>query len=486
MKKVVWLLALAVCLIFLSGCSTYNQQSAALANAWDAGNADAAVAAVSLKAEKSTGDKDELLWRLEQGAVLSAVGNIEGSQQAFGRAEELVDRYEEEAKVSMSKEALALLSNQANLPYRGRAYDKIMLNTYKALNCLLVKDQDGARVELNRAMQRQKDAVEENRKKIEKSIEASEEMAQANPAVSQPVAGQQDAGGYDVERAKQDPVFSGAVDAEMAEVNQRLLAYTDYVNPFAVFLDALFFSRNAFDNSDMERARKSFERVLEMSPGSYIAADYAASEAMADGAAAQPTTYILFATGRAPTRDQVRIDIPLFLLTDEVSYIGAAFPKLRYHDNYIPQISAVGTDGTPYVSERLCSMDAVVGRSFKNEWPVIMTKVLATTATKALAARAAEEVVKQNGGYLAQLAAKAATVSYQAASNIADLRTWITLPKEFAYIRMPTPVDGKLTLRVGANEQSVEVAPGATHVIMVRSISDLALPILTRFSFNQE
>jgi len=36
----------------------------------------------------------------------------------------------------ISNEAGALLSNQANLPYEGRAYDGIMLNTYKALNYL--------------------------------------------------------------------------------------------------------------------------------------------------------------------------------------------------------------------------------------------------------------------------------------------------------------------------------------------------------------
>ena len=297
-------------------------------NAWKAGNYDSAVAAVNLKAEKSTGSNDELLWRLEQGAVLSAVGNIEGSLRAFDRAEELVNRYEEEAQLQLGGETLALLTTQANLPYRGNAYDKIMMNSYKALNYLLLSDPDNARVELNRSFQRQKDAVIENQKKIEKSLKTAEKSRQGRL--------RDDGGGsaqsYDVNRAQQDAQFASAANAELDGVDQRLRSYADYVNPFSVFLDGLFFSHLGLDSSDIERARKSFERVKGMSPGHYISADSAMVEAMANGAQAETITYIIFATGRAPTRNQIRIDIPLFLLTEEASYVGASFPKLRFHD----------------------------------------------------------------------------------------------------------------------------------------------------------
>ena len=44
--------------------------------------------------------------------------------------------YAQKAKVRLGQEAGAMLSNQADLDYEGRAYDGIMLNTYKALNYL--------------------------------------------------------------------------------------------------------------------------------------------------------------------------------------------------------------------------------------------------------------------------------------------------------------------------------------------------------------
>ncbi len=437
-------------------------------SAWKTGDYAAAATAVNLRAEKANA-KNELLWRLEQGAILSAGGDFKGSLMAFDRAEEIVNRYEEEAKLQVAGETLALLTTQANLPYKGKAYDKIMMNTYKALNYLLLSDSDSARIELNRAFQRQKDAVIDNQQKIEKSIQSDDENADP---------------GYDVDRAKNDATFSSAANAEMAKVDQRLLSYADYVNPFSVFLEGLYFSHLGFDGSDIEHARQSFERVKGMSPGTYISADHAMAEAMANGAQAETVTYVIFATGKAPTRDQVRFDIPLFLVTDEISYIGAAFPKLEYHDQFISQMSATSSSGESYTSERLCSMDAIISRDFKNAWPTVVAKTLLTSATKAIAGRAAVEVAKQSGNNWAVLAARVASTAAQAATNVADLRTWITLPKEFSYIRMPTPSDGLLTLRIGMNQHQARVAPGKINIIMVRSVNETSLPIIEQFTLN--
>ena len=105
-------------------------------------------------------------------------------------------------------------------------------------------------------------------------------------------------------------------------------------------------------------------------------------------------------------------------------------------------------------------------------------------ATKALAGRAAEEAAKRSGNQWAVLAARVASTAAQASSNIADLRTWITLPKEISYIRMPTPSDGLLTLRVGTNQQKTNVTPGKTNIIMVRSVNDISLPIIEQFTLN--
>jgi hypothetical protein len=476
-KQVVLVGSILGVLLGFTGCSTYSGQAKKMTEAWQAGNGLLAATNVALRVEKEVGSRDELIWRLEQGTILSAVGDLDGSLKAFDIAEDIVNRYEEESKVKVGNETLAFVSTQANIVYRGRSYDKVMLNTYKALDYLCLNDRQGARVELNRALQRQKDAVAENQKKLETALEAAEQAKAGELEGEDGKASTE----YDVERAQQDEKFAAAASAELAQVDRRILPYADYVNPFSVFMDGLFFSHLGADNADVERARKDFERVLGMSPGKYIAADYAMAESIASGTPTEKVTYVIFATGSAPSRKQIRIDIPLFLLTDEISYVGAAFPILDYHDNYIPQLRAT-VGGTTFASETICSMDAVVSRDFKNEWPAMMTKTLLTTAVKASAGYVAEQAL--DGNPWVKYGTKALSTAYQAATNVADTRTWTTLPKEFAYIRVPTPVDGKINLQVGLTVQAVTVEPGKTNVLLVRSVNRTAQPIVQQFSLN--
>ena len=462
----------------LVGCQTYNAQSSATADAWQSGNGVAAVEEVNRRAEAAAGSKDELLWRLEQGAILKSVGEVESSLAAFDQAEAIVNKYEEESKVRLGGRTASLLTNQAALPYRGRAYDKIMMNTYKALNYLALADNDNARIELNRALQRQRDAVAENQKRLEEATAAAEAGRKGE------LEGEEgkSAPSYDVDRAQEDPKFAAATGPVMAELDARLLPYADYVNPFAVFLDGIYFTHLGLDNADIERARKSLERVRSMSPGTFIEEDFQMAERMAMGEQADTVTYVILASGSAPERDQLRIDIPLFLVSS-VSYVGASFPKLAYNDNYLPAVTAITSDGSAYDTELLCNMDSVISRDFKNEWPSVVTATLLTTATKAIAGKAIEDAVGDD--WKSKLIAKAVNIGWQASTNNADLRTWKSLPKKFSYARIPTPQDGFLKLNIGYGNHDIQVEPGKTNLVFIRSINPGSAPIITNFALNK-
>jgi hypothetical protein len=90
-------------------------------------------------------------------------------------------------------------------------------------------------------------------------------------------------------------------------------------------------------------------------------------------------------------------------------------------------------------------MDSVIATDFKNELPVVIAKTVAATVTKAAAAYALNRAAN-NQDALAGLFTQIATAAYQMAVNIADTRTWTTLPKEFQVCRFPTPADGKIEL----------------------------------------
>ena len=458
------LLFAAAISLLATGCRTYEQQNRVI-QSWHQGNLPSAAAEATKMADQNANNKDAIVWRLEQGAALRGNGQCEASNKAFDQAQDRIDQYSQEAKVKVGNEAGALLSNQANLPYTGRAYDGIMLNTYKALNYLQLGEPEKARVELIRAYQRQQDAVADNQRRIEK--------VQGEAAKSKDKA--------TMDKAEQDPKFKSQMQGAYTGLDN-LKAYANYVNPFTVYLDGLYFMADAVDASDLERARKSFERVVGFDPDNeYVKQDLATVDDLMNGKPLTPMTYVIFETGCAPLRGQIRIDIPI--IVTKVSYVGAAFPTLKPQGNYLPTLT-VTANGTSQTTSLVASMDSVIGLDFKNEMPVVITKTIAATVTKAVAAYAVNQAAGQQDA-LDGLFAQIGTAVYQAAVNVADTRTWTTLPKEFQVCRLPTPPDRKIELTVGGSQKtSVTIADGTINIVYVKSITATSPLLVTQMKLK--
>jgi hypothetical protein len=459
------LLSAAVIGLLSAGCTTYEQQNRVI-QYWQRGSLPNAAVEAARMADQNANNKDAIVWRLEQGAVLRGNGQYEASNQAFDTAQEKIDQYAQEARVKLGHEAGALLSNLANMPYTGRAYDGIMLNTYRALNYLQLGEVEKVRPELIRAYQRQQDAVEDNKRRIEN---VQEEAAQSKDKAT-------------MDKAQQDPKFQSQMQGACADLD-RLKPYANYVNPFTVYLDGLFFMANAADASDLERAHKSLERVAGFADGNdYVKQDLAALDNLMKGKPLPPTTYVIFETGCAPQRGQIRIDIPV--IVTKVSYVGAAFPTLKFQGNYVPSLT-VTANGTSQTTGLVASMDSVIGLDFKNEMPVVITKTIAATVTKAVAAYGVNEAASRQGDF-ASFVSQIATVGYQMAVNIADTRTWTTLPKEFQVCRIPTPPDRKIELETpgGGQKTSVTIADGTINIVHVKSINPVTPLLVTQIKLK--
>ncbi|NDC76101.1 hypothetical protein EBZ70_12710, partial [bacterium] len=366
-------------------------------------------------------------------------------------------------------------------PYRGRAYDKVMLHTYQALNYLHLSDADAARVELNRALQSQRDAVEENAKRIQEAQKIAEDAKSGKTEDDQGRQGSS----YDADRAKRDPKTSAAISNIETKLDSAILPYGDYVNPFTTFLDALVFTHQAADASDVERARKSWERVVNLAPTNpYAQADYHALEPDPQAPATPAPaalTYVIFETGAAPYRDQIRIDLPLFVVTGRISYVGMALPELSRVSGHAPALSITGEGGQTYPAALVASMDSVVAQDFKNEWPAILTKTIVSTGIKATIDAVLQKQMQDQAGPTGALLFSLATAITQAAVNIADTRTWRSLPKEFHYARLATPSDGLLTLTAGTQTRTVSLEPAAVQVVYVKSPSANAPLLVSQF-----
>ena len=123
-------------------------------------------------------------------------------------------------------------------------------------------------------------------------------------------------------------------------------------------------------------------------------------------------------------------------------------------------------------------------KDFKNEFPVIVTKTLVSTIAKAVAAYAVNKAASQQDA-LVGLFAKIGTAVAQAAVNIADTRSWTTLPKEFQVACIPTPADRKLTLSAsGGVPVEVNLLDGTVNMVYAKSILATSPLLVNQFKLK--
>jgi hypothetical protein len=446
-----------------TGCRTYRDQSAPMREAWLRGDYVLAAEQYGRQADKKKDGGQGIIWQLEAGTAYRVITNYPTSNRYFDAAAAHIAEYEKKARVRLSNELGATMSNQQNRPYEGRSYDKIMLHTYKALNYLALGEIERARPELIRAYQRQQDAVRENARRIARAREAERQSEHRQQ----------------IEAARKDPTFSAALK-NIESATEGFRFYADYVNPFTVYLDGIYFRHASTGPSDWERARKSLRRVLEVAGDNpFVRAEL--KDFARPPFAHAPITYVILETGQAASREEERIDVPIIVST--VSYVGAAFPKLVFHDDYLRSLSVQAGD-TEAQTALIADMDAIIALDFKNEWPAIVTRTIISAVAKGAAAYAANESARQadeSFGLFVQLM----TALTQMALNIADTRSWTTLPKQFQVARVPTPENRTLTLRTpDGREQAVKLVEGVVNVVYVRAVTSSSPLVISQFKLK--
>lgn len=447
---------LVTCALFsISGCATYTAQTNALRNNWSNGNIPAATSAATGLAEKSGPARDRILLRLEQANILRAAGDFETSSRIFEEANANFEKDDFGPDLRISSAGAGLITNPAQTTYTGRTYDRIFATAYNALNYIALKDPAGARVALNQAYFWEQRAVESNAARIESRLDAlqSEDEPGASTALDQ---------------AEIRSALDTRLDA-LAEYS----VYAPYVNPFSVWMDGLYFLHLGTDASDLERARKSLERLHPMVPdNSFVRADLEQAE-NGVGPGAPPSVYVLFETGMAPTRRADVINLPLWIFDGDVPYFGIALPALVFNPDYRRSLEVVA-GGNRVRTQLLANVDAIIATEFRDTYPVIFMRALLSGIIKAAAQYGIQESVSGQDQAIQSLVLVAGLL-YQYSMNQADLRTWTTLPKQIQIARLPRPEDGRLEIiDPGGPTRSLELEPGRHILVSIIAQSRVA------------
>jgi len=432
----------SVCAIVLAGCAT-PESTRNFKLELQAGNIPAATErAVKESEPDKEGQPEDLLWALEAGTLLRYNTLSERSTRMLDGAEVLMkDDDTRNVLASGGNQVAAALTNDNALPYSPNVYDTVMLNTYKALNFWQQGDYANARVEWNRTDDRQRRAAEHFESEIAKQ---RDEVASSENA---------DLVGRSL--SSSDAVFEKAG----IDVSQ-WTPYAGYINPAALYLHGLYFLLNSEDKSDYERARTSLERAFALTNHAQVKADL---ESARNPKKLKPAVWIVFENGLAASKRELRIDLPLFLVTGAVHYTGIALPVMEDGSQAYSHI-AVGRQQ----SQPLADMDTIIKGEFKTRFNAILVREIIRATAKTVL----QKQLNDQNPWLGLAAAIA-----QAASTQADLRGWITLPHDFQLMQVPYPKDNVLTLTLPGTEVDIDVPlpePKRPVVVYVRAINTAA------------
>ena len=457
----------------LTGCQTHTSQSHAVRVPWGDGNTANAEVEISKISKDEADGVDALIWKLEEGAVARANGNLEKSIKAFSQAQSLIEKFENDPETSISEETQAILTNQSYTTYKGYAYDKIMLSVYQALNHIEQKKFDDASVDLKRLEFFQSDAERANQKRIDSDQKAIANAKKKNKTAS-----------YDTSRTSNNQlvadVFKKYYGDDYTADTSKQQAKAVYVNPFAYWLAGLYFANRPLDASDKNRATDMFRLGGEMlaNKSEVFAKDFKMAEDIANGKIDKPTnlTYIIYETGSAPIRNQFKIDLPIYIFARNVPHISMNFPYLTKIQSHSPDLK-VSVQGKQIKFDTLADIDAIVQREFNSHLPMLITKTIISASVKAGAQYAMSRAA---GDGWEGLAVNIAGSVYQSLMNDADLRTWTTLPKYIKVARIQTPQNATINI----DGVALKLPTDRVNVVIAKKMNANSKLILRTFDFS--
>ena len=407
-------------------------------------------------------DEENLLTSLQVGAALRAAGSFDTSQTAFDRAEsKLLWKADEiDDAGEFLEEGLSIVGNDLISSYHGNIYDGVLINTYKAMNALNLGDEDRVRVELNRADQRQENAVYQLAAKVKALGEEDAEETADREAQS-----------AEIDQTHAEATKSGS------ELGQRITAvrgmgkYKDLRNPFTDWLHGAFRLATGEPNRASDLFRNAV--VLDGEHNSYVKEDFRLAEEAAGTVTDNMLrrVWIVHEDGLGPHLDEFRFDLPVFA-PGGLIYSGIAVPEFVTGTPGIGSLF-VEAGGASYRTEPLLNVDRYAVTEFQAGYDAIIGKAIASAVVKVVAQIAAQEAAEQMSDSISAMLLKIGSTAFAAATTQADTRMWRALPQSINVVSLPWPEDNRVRISSGTGGKIADIQlPSAAFVLItVKTVS---------------
>ena len=459
MKKYLSQITLSSLLLGFCSCASYQQSTQEFRNSWDLGDELTALSNLEKAGQSITnGHNEELLWNMEMITVSRA-----------NQANALTDFHIDRAKSITDQNFGGGLIDPASKgigEYVGHFYDRYMLEIYRTIRALENKNNSRTQAALTELKFKGLEAKEINQSRINDIESKANERSDLK---------------YN------EFLASGEVDQSELLKEEIALKYQEFYNPMGDYLRLVLTNRGG-NQFDFGTNKQHLEKTL----GSSL--DFLRNERKIAPNDPKSFTYVFMETGSAPYRTEKKYRLPLFIFYNGtppggVLYVPFALPQLNYRDDFDRKFE-ITYEGNSKSMEILTDMDAVVSAEFKAKLPGEIAKALIQTVLAVASQVAIEEATKegQQDNLGIMLLATVAKVAAAEAFTQADDRSWYSLPKQILVQKVPTPKNGKLSVRAGtSSEVSFEVNPNnQTNFVYLKSIRrGNPIKVISSFGFGE-
>lgn len=390
--------------------------------------------------------------QLNGGTSLFLAKKPDLSNKIFEKAAEEIQ--EDLESLGLARGAVEVVANASIVDYNPMIMDGIYLHSYTLLNALSQDNKDEAKIQVNRAYSVQKKAVEEFNKEIQKQNEENaKEVAQMQA---------------DAKAANQKNISD--VMANYKEF-ERFNGYANFVNPYVTYMGALYNMTNGKSASDFETASHDMKKVSGMvHNNNFVKQDLSIANKLASGTqkTIDPTAWIIFENGLVANFEEFRLDLPIFIATNNVKTASLALPYPKEREIAYNNIS-VSNGNKKVTTELLADIDNIFVAEFKKKLPVIVTKAVTKLTLQTVAQAVAQDQLGDLGGITMSV--------YSVMTAGADTRSWYSLPKNVQLAKI-NKKGAELTVNIGGQDYKVEVPEEGNSIIYVRVPSVGSAPVI--------
>ena len=388
-------------LIFLTGCAAGGLDYQGLEVHLQSDNCPGALEFIE-SSQKKYGANRELIYLMDSGMVNLLCGNHEASNQHLQEADYLA---QDLWTKSISREAASFVVNDYTIAYPGEDYEKVMINLLGALNYSLMGDFEGALVESRRI----------NSKLIEINEKHENKNAYSEDAFARYLSGML----YEADA----PGDLQNLDSAYIDYYKAYKTYNAYAGHYGTPLPRVFVE-------DLLRIAEATDRMDEVSGLAQGRQWVKHSDAARMG-----RIVLVYFAGKAPVKYEnshiimgpngpVKFAIPAYSVTPPGCRSGELVVKAAGTATEL-------TAGTELVED----INAIALKNLDDRMVGYIAKATARVIAKQVAISATDEIEDP----LARMVAKLAATALAAISEIADTRSWQTLPGEIHLVRTFVP-----------------------------------------------